>query len=420
VRSDLFSLGIVLYEMATGLRPFNGSSRREVHDAIVTRDPPPPSSLNVRLPVDLDRIIIKALEKNRSFRFQSASDLRTDLLRLKRDLEGAVPRPAAVPRGSKTSGRWPAAALLSIVIFAAAIFALKESERQIATIPSTPIGPRSLATPHLGAAIRPPVKPKDRAARPAPAVTPAVAPAREPSAAQELRIARVKADAGLHAQALATLRDLVAKYTGSKEAVDAYFLIARIHERQEQPEDALATYLEIASRYEHHPRAPEAMFRFAETTLRSPRRNKAVEARRMLTEAADRYPASDWAARSLLEKGQLEDREQYVEQDARMNATVPSALVTYRRLVETYPHSPSTERALAHLGEIYQRLKRFDLAVDTFVRLASGYPRSPHDAWFRAGEIYRRQLRDTDRARDAYARVPVSSPHFADAQKHLK
>jgi eukaryotic-like serine/threonine-protein kinase len=84
-RTDLFSFGAVLYEMATGRPAFPGNTTAVIHDAILNRNPVPASSVNPEIPPDLDRIIAKALEKDRKLRYQTASDLRADLKRLQRD-----------------------------------------------------------------------------------------------------------------------------------------------------------------------------------------------------------------------------------------------------------------------------------------------------------------------------------------------
>src|SRR5499425_1491808 len=94
-RTDLFSFGAVLYEMATGLLPFRGESSGVIFKTILDGTPTSAVRLNPDVPVELERIINKSLEKDRSLRYQHASDVRTDLQRLKRDTESS--KAVAVP-----------------------------------------------------------------------------------------------------------------------------------------------------------------------------------------------------------------------------------------------------------------------------------------------------------------------------------
>ncbi|MGO9126583.1 MAG: protein kinase domain-containing protein [Terriglobales bacterium] len=127
-RTDLFSLGIVLYEMATGMLPFRGESTGMVFEAILKGEPAAPVRLNPDVSQELERIIHKCLEKDRELRYQNAADIRTDLQRMKRDTDsgrtttdrvgtGALARP-----GRAKLGRYVAALTVVVLLVAGGLY----------------------------------------------------------------------------------------------------------------------------------------------------------------------------------------------------------------------------------------------------------------------------------------------------------
>jgi serine/threonine protein kinase/Tfp pilus assembly protein PilF len=142
-RSDLFSTGVVLYEMATGNQPFIGDTAHAVVDSLLHHQPKTPSELNPKLPAKLDELIFKALEKDPAVRCQSAAELKADLLRVRRDLDAHMVGPAvALSVKSSPPGKlWISLAALILLTGAAVLVFYKTARRspQIASIAVLPL-----------------------------------------------------------------------------------------------------------------------------------------------------------------------------------------------------------------------------------------------------------------------------------------
>jgi len=143
-RTDLFSFGAVLYEMATGALPFRGESTGVIFESILNRVPASLVRLNPEVPPELERIINKAIEKDRDVRYQHASDIRTDLKRLKRDTEsGKHPETMLVTPARRAFPRWAWAAIAAVVlVLAAGLYLLRgpAATNSLAVLPFTSTG----------------------------------------------------------------------------------------------------------------------------------------------------------------------------------------------------------------------------------------------------------------------------------------
>jgi serine/threonine protein kinase len=158
-RSDLFSLGIVLYRVATGSSPFRGATVGELSDAILHKAPTPPSRVNPAIPPALEQVILKALEKDPELRYRSAADMRADLRRVKRDSESSIEVPVAAPPFARSRTKWLALggvlALLAVVGVLAAVWHRRSTATVVRTASLRQLTANPAEAPVYTAAISP-------------------------------------------------------------------------------------------------------------------------------------------------------------------------------------------------------------------------------------------------------------------------
>jgi serine/threonine protein kinase/outer membrane protein assembly factor BamD (BamD/ComL family) len=477
-RSDLFSFGLVLYEMTTGQRTFQGNTSAVVFDAILNHEPPAPIELNANIPVALERIIARLLEKDPVRRYQRAVDVRADLnqIKLERSATGSRSWPQAPASVQRSGAHWPSShsgevaarqgasrvavggvliAALGLISFGAASWLYLQS-RNRATQPESPamvtdaaappatapeptalVAPASQASPAPVAAALPvasPVPPAPRrtapsspspatSAAPAPAAAtppPSAAPKASDPLAELIRVARAKADAKLYDQAVADLRAGLAASPASPSAPAAHLLMASILQWQGRPEDAMAAYVELRSRHGHASEATEGTFLLADLILQSKRSDREEAARQLFSEIPSMTGSAPWAVQALMRRAALEERARLRVVDSTLGTTVPASLPSYRQVVESYPAAPAVEPSLARLAEMYEDLRRYDLAGQAWLDLARRFPGNSRDAAWRAGEVFEKRVKDPQRASESYALVPERSSHYRDAQKKLR
>ena len=447
-RADIYSLGVLFYEMLTGRVPVGRYSL--------------PSAINSEVPSDVDPIILRCLETKPGDRFSSVSrllarvDRLDDQLRLGlvseiRDLQRSTSKIFVKPR---QQAKWVLTAVALLIAAAATFYLL--SNRSAPAEPAAPADPGSAeiaqtavpegkrivvvpATRGAGEAIAiegegldldavtpPPVdaepvagSPADTPARPV-ATTQRSAPPASTAAKEDLEVARAKVEAGLYEPALRDLEALIAAGGRETTIAAAMLLLGEVHAKMGDSAEAKAAWIELGQRFGRSAAAAEGSYRRARLEHSERGRSEPREVWKAYNVTIESYPRTPWVARALMDRAELEKAEKWRVDDAELGVKVPMALVTYRQMTAGFPNDASAEKAFFELAEMYEDLRRFDLAASTFESLAKRFPDNLREAWWRAAQLYdSRRLNDPEKAIAAYEKVPESSRHHADAQRRL-
>lgn len=417
VRSDIYSLGVLFYEMLTGRIPVGRFNL--------------PSQLNSEVPPEFDPIVLKCLESGPENRYQTVGKLLSAVkkveaalhLGLGRELQGISRSTTDIfKRSTSTLGRKLAVGVVVVLVLAAgavaALFWLDawpgSSDRaapqvdEASSQASTPAPPPSAGESEPAAA--PVVKPK-------PAAPPALPPAAAENAgvSRELDTAKQEIEAGHYAAALDELKAFVANHPDSALASRAYFSMAEIHDKQNHSGEALTAYREALQRYPGDAAAPHAKYRLAELTQQA-QPDQPQAAAGLFAGVASDYPDSPYAAKALAKEANIE-LETKVRQLEPGMGNIYKALLTYRTLTQRHPDDPVSEEAYSKLADLYSDLHRYEQAAECYWNQGTHFPKNAYDAWWNAGETYEKKVKDKEKARQAYLRVPSTSRHYDDAQK---
>jgi TolA-binding protein len=180
----------------------------------------------------------------------------------------------------------------------------------------------------------------------------------------------------------------------------------------------MAARVEFGNRFPADARFAESQLKLADMTLRSRVPDRELAARAIYDGLAHSHPGTPAALRALQGKAQIEDRRRLRDKDD-TGREVPAQVLTLRLMVEQFPTAPQTMTTLYRLANLYQDADQWDRAVWAWTQMGTSFPDNPHDAWWMAGDIYEKRLRDADKARAAYAQVPQKSRRYGDAQRKV-
>ena len=297
----------------------------------------------------------------------------------------------------------------------------------VAPAPPEPTIPPTPAKPTPAATRRTPAAQTSVASAPTTTTTPsAAAPTPAPRAVAEPDPVAKAVEAALPAierrqfdAALTGLQSALGERPSSPNASQARLLIAQVYDRQGRTDAALAAYADLRATYPKEPASADALLRMADLVQQTRRPDRNKVARSYLDDIVANFSTADVAPRALAQRAAIEERENAKVTDPVLQRVVPAALVSYRQLTDAYPQTAPAEVAFIRLARFYDDMKRYDLQAQALTALGSCFPKTRHDAWWEAGEVFERRLRDVAKAKDAYPRVPTTSRRYRDAQKKL-
>jgi hypothetical protein len=418
-RSDVYSLGVMAYEAMTGKLPVGKFSL--------------PSDVNSQVPLTLDPIVLKCLATDPSQRYQSVAALVTDLDKLEEVVDfrllsevkrlsggrlfGSKQGPAHRANRPGRAPKFLGLAALAVVLLtgaAAGVIWLLHGPR---SVPPEAAVPEATSAP----------------SHPAPA----------PAPAPEAGAARSKEQAPLASAGLPGMQELATPMTASPprsgmpieppapqastpappgpgvatRAVPAGRAGVSSAAAAEPAKPAVAPPPAKPVRPGDLQRDAGDLFTEAQSLIK---KGKDADARAKLALIGEVYSASRYFVPAMMVKIDIEDRLALREPDAVIGRPVPASVRTKHLLAERAPQHPTAEAALWQLGEFYAGIQQYALAVEAYQKLATRFPTTRLDAWFRAGEIAEQRLNKRADACEAYLKVPPTSPRYKDAQERAR
>jgi hypothetical protein len=408
VCSDVYSLGVIAYQAMTGKVPLGKLNL--------------PSDVNRQVPLELDPIVLKCLATDPAQRYQSVAALLADLDKVEEVVDDRLlnelnrlsggrlfakkeaPRPAKgrIARAPLYLGL-AAIGLVTVAVIGALLLRGRGD---------TPEGADAPAAPAAAYAQPSPAAPPPSAASGAPPSAPAAAPPPLEATAPPQSWASLPAGAAARLPVIEPslpAPSSVARSDAPRAGTESAAKPAASAPRKPAPGPV--------------PPAPDpeksagALYTEAQALIKQ---GQDLEARTKLALIGERYSETRWFVPAMMVKIDVEDRRSLREPDPVVAQIAPASMRTKRLLTERAPQHPAAEAAWWQLGESYDKMKRYDLAVQACVELATRFPNTRLDAWFKAGEISERRLKTKDGARAAYLKVPPTSARYREAQDRAR